>query len=230
MEGAAGLGRLLDWQLVAAGERVLDVQPKLAARVRLLQTGNAGKSDPDDALSVAVAALRSRTWREVIADACACVLKVRAKRHRDLSRARNQAACRLHAVLCELVPGGVPDGISAARAARIVGQIRPSGAAAQALCELAAELLADIGHLDARRREARKKRAAAVRASGTSITEIFLALGRSSPSPSSATSSSQRGGCITRRPSGPVQARRLGRDRVSMFDRMLCGHSWLRSG
>jgi hypothetical protein len=37
VEGAAGLGRLLDWQLVAAGERVLDVQPKLASRVRLLQ-------------------------------------------------------------------------------------------------------------------------------------------------------------------------------------------------
>jgi transposase len=44
---------------VAAGERVLDVQPKLAARVRLLHTGNTGntgKSDPNDALSVAVAA------------------------------------------------------------------------------------------------------------------------------------------------------------------------------
>ena len=34
--GAAGLGRLLAQHLVAAGERVLDVQPKLASRVRLL--------------------------------------------------------------------------------------------------------------------------------------------------------------------------------------------------
>ncbi len=33
VEGARGLGRLLAQQLVAAGERVLDVQPKLAARV-----------------------------------------------------------------------------------------------------------------------------------------------------------------------------------------------------
>ena len=39
VEGAAGLGRLLAQQLVAAGERVLDVPPKLAARVRLLQAG-----------------------------------------------------------------------------------------------------------------------------------------------------------------------------------------------
>jgi transposase len=149
------------------------VQSKLAARVRLLHTGKTGKSDPNDALSVAVAALRSKTWREVIADDHATVLKVRAKRHRDLSRARNQVACRLHAVLCELIPGGIPDEISAGRAARFPGQMRPSGAAAEARCELAAELLADIRRLDARRREARKKLAAAVKASGTSLTEVF---------------------------------------------------------
>jgi transposase len=99
VEGAPGLGRLLGQQLVAAGERVLDVQPKLAARVRLLHTGNTGKSDPHDALSVAVAALRSTANREVVADDHAVVLKVWAKRHRDLSRACNQVACRLHAVL-----------------------------------------------------------------------------------------------------------------------------------
>jgi transposase len=173
VEGARGLGNLLAQQLVAAGERVLDVQPKLAARVRLLHSGNTGKSDPNDALSVAVAALRSTTWREVTADGHARVLKVWAKRHRDLSRARNQAVCRLHAVLCELIPGGVPDEITAGQAARLLDQIRPSGAVAQARCELAAELLADIRRLDAQRREARKKLAAAVKASGTSITEIF---------------------------------------------------------
>jgi transposase len=173
VEGARGLGRLLAQQLVAAGERVLDVQPKLAARVRLLQTGNTGKSDPNDALSVAVAALRSATGREVIADDHACVLKVWAKRHRDLSRARNQAACRLHAVLCELVPGGIGKEITAGHTARLLSQIRPAGAIAQARCELAAELLADIGQLDAQRREARKKLAAEVKASGTSITKVF---------------------------------------------------------
>ncbi len=76
-------------------------------------------------------------------------------------------------MLCELIPGGIPDEISAGRAARLPGQMRPSGAAAEARCELAAELLADIRRLDAQRREARKKLAAAVKASGTSITEVF---------------------------------------------------------
>ena len=99
VEGAGGLGCLLAQQLVARGERVADVPPKLAARVRLLEAGDTKKNDPNDALPVAVAALRSRTPRQVWAGDFAVVLKVWAKRHRDLARARNQAACRLHAVL-----------------------------------------------------------------------------------------------------------------------------------
>ena len=39
VEGAGGLGHLLAQQLVAAGEKVIDVQPKLGARVRLLPAG-----------------------------------------------------------------------------------------------------------------------------------------------------------------------------------------------
>jgi hypothetical protein len=39
VEGAGGLGHLPDWQLVAAGEQVLDVPPRLGARVRLLASG-----------------------------------------------------------------------------------------------------------------------------------------------------------------------------------------------
>jgi len=39
------VGHLLAQQLLSAGERVLDVQPKLAARVRLLATGDINKND-----------------------------------------------------------------------------------------------------------------------------------------------------------------------------------------
>jgi transposase len=173
VEGAGGLGHLLAQQLVAAGERVLDVQPKLGARVRLLATGASNKNDPNDALSVAVAALRSPTRRQVSADDHATVLKVWSRRHRDLGRAKNQVACRLHAVLCELVPGGVPEEITAAHAARILRSAAPSGTAGQARRELAAELLEDMRRLDAQIRESKKKLATAVKASGTSLTEIF---------------------------------------------------------
>jgi transposase len=173
VEGAAGLGHLLAQQLVAAGEQVLDVPPKLAARVRLLQSGDTSKNDPNDAFSVAVAALRSPARRPVLAEDHAAVLKVWAKRHRDLARLRNQAACRLHAVLCDLVPGGIRREISAGQAARILEQVRPSDAVATARCELAAEFLTDLRRLDAQLRQANKKLAAAVRASGTSLTGLF---------------------------------------------------------
>ena len=156
VEGASGLGHLLAQQLTAAGERVLDVQPKLAARVRLLQAGDTNKNDPNDALSVAVAALRSRSSREVVADDHAAVLKIWSKRHRDLARNRNQVACRLHAVLCDLVPGGHQKEISAAQAARILESAAPSGAVALARAELAAEFLADLRHLDEQLRRPRR--------------------------------------------------------------------------
>ena len=171
--GAGGLGHLLAQQLVAAGERVLDVQPKLAARVRLLAAGDVNKNDPNDARSVAVAALRSAACPPVRADDHAAVLKVWAKRHRDLSRSRNQVVCRLHAVLCELVPGGVSKQIHAAAAARLLDQIQPAGAVQAARRELAGQFLADLRRLDAQRRDTKKKLAAAIRASGTTVTEVF---------------------------------------------------------
>jgi transposase len=173
VEGAGGLGHLLAQQLVAAGELVLDVQPKLGARVRLLATGDSNKNDPNDALSVAVAALRSRTRRQVRTDDHEAVLRVWSRRHRDLGRAKNQAACRLHAVLCELVPGGVPGEITAALATKILERVTPSGVAGQARTHLAADLLADMRRLDEQMRESKKKLAAAVRAPGTSLTDLF---------------------------------------------------------
>ena len=173
IEGAGGLGHLLAQQLLAAGERVLDVQPELGARVRLLAAGAVNKNDPDDARSVAVAALRSLSRRQVQPDDHAAVLKGWAKRHRDLGRTRTQVVCRLHAVLCELVPGGVSKAITAGQAALVLGSITASGAVQAARCELAAAFLDDLRRIDAQLCDAHKKLAAAVRASGTTLTQVF---------------------------------------------------------
>ena len=173
VEGAGGLGHLLAQQLLAAGERVPDVQPKLAARVRLPATGNVNKNDPDDARSVAVAALRSPGVREARPDDHAAVLKLWSKRHRDLGSARTQVVCRLHAVLCELVPGGVGKKIIAARAAWLLDSVTPPDAVAAARWELAGALIEDLRRIDGQLRETRKKLAMAVRASGTSLTGLF---------------------------------------------------------
>jgi transposase len=141
--------------------------------VRLLGAGAVNKNDPDDARSVAVAALRSPVRREVRPDDHAAVLKVRAERHRDLGRARTQVVCRLHAVLCELIAGGVSKRISAAAAGQLLEGIRPAGAVEAARAELAAGFLTDLRRIDAQMREAKKKLTIAVRASGTTLTSIF---------------------------------------------------------
>ena len=172
-EGADGVGHLLAQQLLGAGEQVLDVQPKLAARVRLLAAGNTSKNDPHDARSVAVAALRSPGVRAVRADDHAAVLRLWSKRYRDLGRTRTQAVCRLHAVLCELVPGGVSKAITAGLATGLLEHITPSGAVQAARCELATAFVADLRGIDAALRQTKAQLAAAVWASGTSLTGIF---------------------------------------------------------
>lgn len=56
IEGAEGMGHLLAQQLVATGEHVVNVPATLAARTRVLGSGRSTKTDPNDALSVAVTA------------------------------------------------------------------------------------------------------------------------------------------------------------------------------
>jgi transposase len=70
---------------------------------------------------------RSAGVRVVQPDDHAAVLKIWSKRYRDLGRTRTQVVCRLHAVLGELIPGGVPKVITAARAGRVLNAIRPEG-------------------------------------------------------------------------------------------------------
>jgi transposase len=95
--------------------------------------------------------------------------------HQTACRARTQVACRLHQVLCELIPGGAGAGkeITAGQAVRILASITPAGAVEAARWQLATELVEDLRGIDARIRETRKKAGAAVSASGTSLTGLF---------------------------------------------------------
>jgi transposase len=68
VEGSNGAGRPLAQRLVADGHHVVDVPAKLAARVRLLDTGHGRKTDAHDAHAVAVAAVRSKELRVLSAD------------------------------------------------------------------------------------------------------------------------------------------------------------------
>ena len=68
VEGANGVGRPLAQRLLEAGEHVIDVSAKLAARVRLFDTGHNRKTDARDAHSIAVVAARTSYLRELKVD------------------------------------------------------------------------------------------------------------------------------------------------------------------
>jgi transposase len=139
----------------------------------LLNTGKVNKNDPNDARSVAIAALRSPDVRPVAQDDQASVLKLWACRHRELSRQRNRLACQLHAVLCDLIPGGFGKEITAVQAAIVVDKIEPHGSAGTARLELARDLLAGIRSVDEHRRQVKKRLAKLVAASTTTVTDVY---------------------------------------------------------
>jgi Transposase len=82
--GGCARGRSLAQRLVSDGEHVVDVPAKLAARVRVLSVGHGRKSDPHDAVSVAVAAQSAPQLRQVSIEDQAAVLQLLTKRRQDL--------------------------------------------------------------------------------------------------------------------------------------------------
>jgi hypothetical protein len=148
VENAGGLGRHLAQRLAAAGESVVDVPPKLSARVRVLSTGNARKNDGLDALATALAASRNERLPAVDPETGSEVLRLLSERREDLVAERTRALNRLHGLLRDLVPGGVPGKLSTHRVARIVRGIRPQGASARVRRRLASEILRDIRTLE----------------------------------------------------------------------------------
>ncbi len=173
IEGATGTGALLAQQLVAAGETVLDVPPTLSARARLLDSGSTDKTDPHDARSAAIVALRHPKLRAVAEEDHVAILRLLAKRHHDLTAQRTQAVCRLHTVLCLLTAGGATRRLSAKRAAEGLRRIRPTDGVATERKRLAADLLVDVRRCDRDLIELRARTVAAVEASKTSLTELY---------------------------------------------------------
>src|SRR5687768_10505173 len=103
VEGANGAGRPLAQRLLEAGEHVVDVPAKLAARVRLFDTGHNRKTDARDAHSIAVVAVRTKSLRVLQVDGELEALRLLVDRRDALSRRRVQTVNRLQALLAELV-------------------------------------------------------------------------------------------------------------------------------
>ena len=135
--------------------------------------GTTNKNDPNDARSVAIAALRSAARREVAAEDHAAVLKVWSKRHRDLGRPATRSPAGCTPCSASWSPAASPRRSPQLTLPACPGRLEPSGPVALARAELAAEFLEDLRRIDAQMRDTKKKLAAAVRASGTTLTEVF---------------------------------------------------------
>jgi transposase len=87
--------------------------------------GTGRKSDPDDAVSVAIAARHAPSVRPVGVEDQAAVLHLLTKRRQDLVAARTQTINRLHRLLMDLVPGGARRNLTANRAAVLLAAVTP---------------------------------------------------------------------------------------------------------
>src|SRR5215208_1602866 len=175
VENAGGLGRHLAVKLAGSGESVVDVPPKLSARVRVLSSfaGNARKNDRVDAVATALAASRNERLAAVDPEAASEALRLLSERREDLVAERTRALNRLHALLRDLLPGGVARTLSAERAARILRSIRPKGTSARLRQRLASEVLRDVRTLDRKIADLGGRIEAEVEASGSTLIEIF---------------------------------------------------------
>ncbi len=173
IESASGLGYLLAQQLLAHGELVVDVPATLSSRARLLGSGRSNKNDANDARAVAVAALRAPSLTVVRVEDHVSVLRLLAKAQFDIAHARSRACSRLHALVSELVAGGIGKEVVVNQGEALLATIRPTNAVQRQRLELAHELLDEIRVLDERRKTSRRRITEAVTASGTSLTEIY---------------------------------------------------------
>jgi transposase len=149
------------------------VPPKVSARVRVLSTGNSRKNDGLDALATALAATRNERLAAVDAEAASETMRLLSERREDLVAERTRSLNRLHALLRDLLPGGVAGKLSAERAARILRGVRPKGASDRLRRRLASEVLRDIRTLDRKIADLSGRIEAEVQASGTTLTEIL---------------------------------------------------------
>jgi transposase len=172
IEGCQGIGRHLAERLLADGETVVDVPPKLSARARVFATGQGRKTDATDAHSVALVGTRMAGLRPVVNDEQLTVLRILADRRRSLGEDHTRMTSQLHQLLLQLIPGGAKKDLSAAQAKALLAKVRPRDAAGKTRRRVAAELIADLERVYARTKAADKELKQLLADTGTTLTQL----------------------------------------------------------
>jgi transposase len=173
VEGCNGIGKHLAHRLVHDGETVVDVPAKLSARVRVFDTGNGRKTDPVDAHSVAVVALRTPNLVRVEVNPDLVVLGMLADRRDELGRARTQTVNRLHRLLLELFPGGAKRDLSAHQARALIATIKPRDIVGRTRRRLAVELIGELADIDTKTKALDKELKALVAAQDSTLMDLY---------------------------------------------------------
>jgi transposase len=172
IEGCAGIGKHIANRLLAGGEEVVDVPPKLSARTRVFATGQGRKTDATDAHSVALVGTRMAGLRPVVADEQLEVLRLLVDRRRSLGDEHTRKTSQLHQLLLELIPGGAKKDLSAAQAKALLAKVRPRDVVGKTRRRVAAELVADLERIYARKKAANKELTQLLAATGTTLTDL----------------------------------------------------------
>ena len=172
IEGANGTGRPLAQRLLEAGEYVVDVPAKLAARVRIFDTGHNRKTDARDAHSVAMVAVRTKGLRVLQVDGELEALRMLTDRREALTRRRVQTVDRLQALLAELLPGQAKRDITTGQAKAMLAKVRPRDIAGKTRRRIAAEELAELVAVDAKIKKATAELKTIVIARGSRLMDI----------------------------------------------------------
>jgi transposase len=172
VEGCAGIGKHIAHRLLADGEQVVDVPPKLSARMRVFATGQGRKTDATDAHSVALVGTRMTGLRPVINDEQLAILRILVDHRRSLGEDHPRMISQLHQLLLELIAGGAPKSLSAAQAKSLLAKVRPRDAAGKTRRRVAAELIADLERIYARKKAANKELNELLMATSTTLTDL----------------------------------------------------------
>ena len=100
------------------------------------------------------------------------MLRLLVDRRRSLGEEHTRKTSQLHQLLLELIPGGAKKDLSAAQAKALLAKVRPRDVVGKTRRRVAAELVADLERIYARKKAANKELTELVAATGTTLLDL----------------------------------------------------------
>ncbi len=123
---------------------------------------------------MAIVALRQPGLRVVTVEDHVAVLRMLAKRHKQLTSFKTQAASRLDAMLAALIPGGMGKEMVVRQASELLRRIRPASMVEAERKRIAHQHLTEIRRLETELKASKERLRVAVEDAGTTLTNIYL--------------------------------------------------------